>query len=227
MKNETFILECKRLARIAEQYRGECNAIYERLQGEMVREEFAVGGEKIHRGFYCPSPIFDIVIGNANRGKLLKRLTARSKPTYKYSFDREGRLVIAECSSYKEIIISRDGAEIGILFAGSSHITAISECIYDGDKIQSYVFGLYDEGEKCISEYNKEIYEYSENGLETVDWFRFTNYPGRQILEHERYHFIHKDGYLSQYTVVEYDGDVPKDSFYSNRVFDVRVKRLV
>lgn len=227
MKNETFILECKRLAEIAEQYHEECKSIYNRLKSEAIREEFSVGGEKLHRGYYCPSPIFDIVVGNVNRGKLLKRLTARIKPVYKYSFDRDGSLIIAEHGSEKEIIIRHSGVEIGILFVGNSHIDAVSECIYDGEKIQSYVFGLYDEGEKCISEYNKESYEYSANGLETVDWFRFTNYLNRQILEHEKYHFIHKDGYLSQYTVVEYDGDMPKDTIYNNRIFDVNIKRLV
>lgn len=226
VKNETFIIECNRLAEIVEQYRGECQLIYERLKNEAVREKFAVGGEKIHRGFYCPSPIIDVV-GNANRGKLLKRLTARSKPTYRYSFDRDGRLIIAEHGGYKEIIIRRDDVETGILFTKKWGIYAVSECIYNGEKIQSYVFGLYDEGEKCINEYSKETYEYSENGLETVDWRRFSNYLGRQTLEHEKYHFSHKDGYLSQYKVVEYDGDTPKDSVYNDRVFDVYVKRLV
>ena len=38
--------------------------------------EYSKGGESTHRGYYCPSPVIDLLIGNVSRGRLLKRRPA-------------------------------------------------------------------------------------------------------------------------------------------------------
>ena len=47
---------------------------FEQISKTVVRREQATGGGTMHRGFYCPSIVEDIIIGNINRGKLIKRL---------------------------------------------------------------------------------------------------------------------------------------------------------
>lgn len=39
----------------------------------IIRFEYAKGGESIHRGYYCPSLVYDLVVGNVKRGRLYKR----------------------------------------------------------------------------------------------------------------------------------------------------------
>ena len=45
-------------------------------------------GSSLHRGYFCPNPIADIICGNVNRGVLLKNVaSAKSKITHKYKFN--------------------------------------------------------------------------------------------------------------------------------------------
>lgn len=223
-----FILECQRISDIATQYKDKCQFYFEELCHKVVREEYSVGGEVLHRGYYCPSPIYDIVVGNANRGKLLKRQTSRSNPTYKYGFDMNDNLITISQSYNNEFIIWNGETEIGISFSKDFGIEHISECFYNGRQIQSYVFCLYNQNENHIVQYQRENYEYSEFGLKTADFMNFFENEKPPILQHDKYHFQHdNEGFLSKYTVVEYDGDSIKDSVWKNHVFDVNIERKV
>ena len=82
MTSEEFERECQRMRAIGDQYNSHCLRILEEMSREVLRKEYSVGGEVMHRGYYCPNPIGDIIIDNAKRGRLLKRLTERSKPSY-------------------------------------------------------------------------------------------------------------------------------------------------
>ncbi|MBQ9673696.1 MAG: hypothetical protein IJV39_03625 [Ruminococcus sp.] len=44
-------------------------------------------------GYYCPSPVFDLIVGNVHRGKILKRMTKRSRPVMKYGFNSDNQIV--------------------------------------------------------------------------------------------------------------------------------------
>lgn len=46
--------------------------LFDYAQSAICSTEYGRGGEFFHRGYYCPSPILDIIVGNANRGKLIK-----------------------------------------------------------------------------------------------------------------------------------------------------------
>lgn len=46
--------------------------------------QYTIGGETLHRGYYCPSLIKDIVIGNCNRGRLVRNTKKAKKITYEY-----------------------------------------------------------------------------------------------------------------------------------------------
>ena len=48
--------------------------VFNQKEKTVVRREQASGGTCMQRGYYCPSFVMDIVLGNVNRGRLIKRL---------------------------------------------------------------------------------------------------------------------------------------------------------
>lgn len=226
-----YISECHRLTEIIKRFDTNYRSIYHELNSKVRKEEYSVGGETIHRGFYNPSPVTDIVLGNSNRGKLLKRMTSKSKPVRKYMFDDLRNLILVEnfplhfgCN---EIIIRQDEIEKGISF-DKNGIQALSECTYCGNQILSYVFCLYNTYENRVVDYTKESYEYSESGLSDVHIVRFLNSPEARILRQDKYRFRHDaEGYLSQYSIVEKDDGISKNLEWTDDWFDVKIKRKV
>jgi len=224
-----FILEGQRLNKLIKYYSSRYEELYKEISANVVREEYSVKGEIIHRGYYCPSLIQDIVIGNSNRGKILKRKTSRSHLTYKYGFDSEDRLVVVEQldGGSIEVIVHKGDKTVGLSFDLEGCIESLAECIYQNGKISSYVFAVAWAG-KGECEYRREDYNYSADGLEYVDMFDFLGGVGGPILNHERYLFRHdEEGYLSQYYVVEYEGDRVKKSFWDGHPFKVYLKRKI
>jgi hypothetical protein len=230
-KCQPFILECQRYSDKIMKFGMTYQAIYKETSAKVIKEEYGVGGETIQRGFYNPSPIVDIVMGNANRGKILKRITPKSKPVRKYLFDEFGMLVLVENFPLnigcKEIIIRQNDMETGISFDDNG-IQALSECIYRGNQILSYVFCLYNTYESRVFDYTKEEFEYSESGLTDVYIDRFFNSPNAPILRQETYRFKHDmEGYLSQYTIIEKDNGISKNTQLNDEWFDIKIKRKV
>ena len=115
---------------------------------EVVHQQYGVGGLCLHRGYYCPSIIADIIVGNVSRGKLLKKLPTNVRPDYIYGFDTEGCLRVAKQADRCEYIIFQDHTEIGVVISNRGDIEAISECRYDERKLVSYAWGLYDARKK-------------------------------------------------------------------------------
>ncbi len=229
-KCKPYLLECQRLDETVKRYTDQCQQIFEKLNAEVVREQYAVGGD-LHRGFYCPSPVFDIVIGNTHRGKLLKRLTIRSHPSHTYRYNKDDRMILVTDQYNRHEIILRNGnVETGILFYDKGKISSISECIYDGNRIQSYVNFLYSSYNIQHSRYDYETYEYSTEGLKSADLFEFSDFRNKPALRHSKYIFQHdEEGYLSHYTSVEFDmrDMVKEDAYWKNHTFDVYIKRKV
>lgn len=64
------------------------------IEKRVVKKEFSRGGECLHRGFYCPSPVLDIVIGDCKRGKLIKN--PRKTPDFEYWFDADNKVTLAK-----------------------------------------------------------------------------------------------------------------------------------
>jgi len=226
-----YVLECNRIAEITNQYSDVYMALYDELRHSVVKSEYSVGGEVLHRGYYCPSPIIDIVIGNAGRGKLLQRITKRSNPAYQYGFNKNNELVVVnKLSSFgnKEVIIRNNQKETGIAFSDEFGINTISECEYDNGQISSYVFCLYYSYNIHVVDYRKEVYQFSSEGLETVDMISLLNNEDAPILSHSRFLFQHdNEGYLSKYTLVHFENGSLKPSIWDGYEFDVKIKRRV
>jgi hypothetical protein len=215
-----------RLDSIFKEYQSNCKSLYEKLTDKIYRKEYAVKGENLHRGYYCPSPIDDIIIGNAPRGKILKRVTSRSKPRYEYDFDEEGKLIIARYLYFDvldvqhiEIILHNNRCDIGILFwlyeNGDITIESVSESVYDeSHRITSFMKGYIDCNK--FEEVYYEIYSYNESGLKTAEHYDWIG----DIYTGDKYIFKHNDeGYLSEY--------VSEPTMFVNDKFQVDIKRKV
>ena len=236
-----FITECERLARVAMEYENQCQDLMAKLSKEVATEQFATGGEALHRGYYCPSPIRDIVIGNSNRGKLLSRLTKRSKPTYQYKFDDNGRMILVDNIHYDinststEIILHDVGKELGVvsrIWNGEQMIEQVSEIIYENGKIISYTTGDgYGNTDVpySIGQYIREEYTYSEKGIETAHIYHFLNHEFAQLLRHFEFRFQHdEEGYLSEYSeIIHPNSSGRTEPVLDGQIYSVRVKRKV
>lgn len=136
---------------------------------EISYKEYGIGGKHLHRGYYCPSLIADIVTGNASRGRITKNIPNRKD--FIYGFDREKILIFVQSSKLCEYISHREQCEIGVGVFNNKEIEFVSECQFNGEQIESYIFCLYDPYSDCVTEITKEKYSYSENEMQ-VDWFR-------------------------------------------------------
>lgn len=218
------------LTKIINEYQYNFKELYDTAVEKAVKKEFAIKGVTLYRGYYCPSPILDIVVGNINRGKILMRVTGRSKPTYEYGFDEQDKLVLVQhlhneefdniSTESAEVILHKEKSVVGILINiyknGEKTIKAVSESIYDEQKrIVSFSYGYLSE-KGNINELNKEIYSYDEEGLKTSEVY---SYEGSGYSLH-KYTFEHdSEGYLREYTA--------EPNMFSDNKYKVYIKRKV
>ena len=206
---EYFELESKRYTKLAGESIDKCSLNYLESKRKVIRKEYSSGGGILERGYYCPSLIYDIVVGNCNRGRLIKKLTAKSKPTYEYGFDADDRLItitqFADAPYFSdtyEVIKYNGRTSMGFVFENkpSLEIRAINECIYDdNNRIISFTRALGNGDGKVIDEIYKELYTYDERGLYVVQVYSFLSISTSR-LSHEKYIFSHNDeGYLNEY----------------------------
>ena len=76
--------ECENTTAVLSQCDNDFSLLYQKQLEKVMYKEYALNGETIHRGYYCPSPIRDIVISNCNRGRLLKGSIKSSKVVREY-----------------------------------------------------------------------------------------------------------------------------------------------
>lgn len=145
----------------------------QKCKEEITRWQRAVGGQVIHRGYYCPSRIEDVVIGNNNRGRLIKRKTAKSERelSYEYGFCNERLIFIRhtydEGIQEREYILYSGNKQIGYTFDSNMRLRTISECTYQDNKLMSYL-RIHVFQDNSVSECVKELYEYEEGMLHSV-----------------------------------------------------------
>lgn len=107
------------LLALAANYENRYVQLEQQLLQNSIQVEYASGGECIHRGFLCPSPILDKVVGGCNRGQLIKKPRINIKNYYAYHFNDNNKLIgvekYANSSCYeKEFIIEVGRTVYGI-----------------------------------------------------------------------------------------------------------------
>ena len=189
--------------------------------------QYATGGECIHRGYYCPSLIKDIVTGNCNRGKLIKN-PARVKRgiSYEYGFCDDKLLLIRNMDlSETEYIFHSDGKQTGYTFDSKMVLRTITECTYAHGRLMRY-FLIHLDFSGSIYSCEKEIYEYGDGDLQSVIRFIL---PTTNCCSHEKYVFRHNsEGFLSSYKAIEFENGAEKESYYwKDHWFPVSIRRRV
>ena len=219
-------MESDRIEALARKYQAGAGEMYRQMKGKTARTEYGTGGECLHRGFYCPSKIFDIVVGNVGRGKVTKQPPTLRQADFVYGFDGENRMITVDSPDSCELILHQEQQECGITLDKSGGVGAISECCFDADRILSYCRYLLDPYTGKVIERTQEQYQYEQDQL-LVHWSRFTRLTTPQLLQQVVYHFSAEDGYLTSYTTEEFIGDRKKESVWDSHIFQVRKKRRI
>lgn len=225
MERDWCKCECERIEKIAEIYSNSYRDLYEKAKRNVIRTEYGLGGELLHRGYYCPSIIFDIIVGNAKRGRIVKKMPKKN-PELVYGFDTEGRIITVDKESSKEFIITEEMHELGITFSEIGGICCVSECIYDSvGRIKNYGNYLYHSFEKRVVGFHKEEYKYEEDKM-IVGWYQFSDdEKNSSVLIRERYIFEVENTYLKNYRVGGADKEVTELKEGKGRIYNVSVKR--
>lgn len=214
---ERFAREKLAMEQLAQQLEAKLPAIRSLAEAETLRTEYASGSD-LHRGFYCPSPVFDFIVGNTHRGKLLKRLTSRSKPSHAYGFSCDGRLLW--CKWLKNGAVTnteyllRDGEEIlGIMHDSQGYLNTLTKEVYREGKLQSYACGSFspiDHENQRLHLLFIEDYAYDSDGLQSCQQHDYTlmlngnpnapiNFQSESFYRCEEYVFERANGLLSGY----------------------------
>lgn len=216
-----FSRECARLQTVAQDLYVRKEALQAYCEEAAVHKEYA-SGSTLHRGYYCPSPTYDIIVGNTKRGKLLKRLTVVSKPSHEYGFDANGKLLYCKWLRkgkpiYTEYLVYEDQCIFGITVSQDGNLAVLTEEILHNGTLTDYSYGLFlpKDGSFFCVEISQEHYTYDAEGLFTCDMHRFMQtpfvHPGiaehvlavipKAVYQHiGKYQFRRENGHLISYT---------------------------
>lgn len=172
---------------------------------ELLRCEYAIRSG-LHRGYYCPSPVFDLLVGNVKRGR--RRHTAKDSEwpniTHCYHFDDSGKMICSEqflnrillCTEH---LIYSGNTVHGIGIDPRGKLLSVSEEQYIGGKIQSYFYSSFAvmDGVPTCYDTRCETYHYDSAGLCSVDVECF--HPQSHIYRCDELVFTRCNGYLSSY----------------------------
>lgn len=151
------------------------------------KEEYALGSRYMHRGYYCPSPIYDKLVGNARRGRIAKRITKTTRPTNRYEFDIEGKLRLVETINRNghnetEFVFYEEGVVFGLTYDGHDLLSKLSIEQYTEGMITSYLRVICDKNGPNRSyrarSMSYECYRYNADHMDADVYFDLMEYNG-------------------------------------------------
>ncbi|MBQ7344494.1 MAG: hypothetical protein IJW45_00340 [Oscillospiraceae bacterium] len=220
--------ECKKVEKYIMDGHLEPLENYDAVKEKIIRTEYGSGGELLHRGFYCPSIVADIICGNIKRGRISHSVRSKNCVSFIYGFDDHNRLITVERPFSKEFIVYEDAVEIGIGFSKEGRLETLSQCEYSANgQITSYKFFLLSPGEKRVIEFREERYTYHMDKV-IVDQYCYSGLimTGHR-LQHQKFIFTVTEGHLTSYTVEEYHNGEKIPRILDGHVFKVYVKRKI
>lgn len=232
-----YLNECKVILNLVKEYSLKIISEREMHNLQITESIYSTGGESLHRGFFHPSPIMDIVIGNCNRGRLKKRAVYNEHVTHEYCYDKDGIMRLAKVYADNrlactESLFYEDEVEYGFiteeynLTTEKGLVTGFSECRYPDNRLSFYQYAIINSFNSSVAELHIEKYYYDDKGLSEADMYSFM--PGMPLLNHSKYIFEHdREGELSSYKVQEYIGEVVKPGYWDGHFFQINKKRKV
>ena len=156
----------------------------------------------LHRGYFHPSPVYDLIIGNTRRGRFVRN---GENYSHRYVLDNVGKLKYVESYrngriSYVEHLQYDESTIIGITIDQKGRLAAVCEETYIDSKISSFILVncLFNEGNYVIFNIRAENFYYDSKGLSECAFRSISPSSGFQINKH--YAFERKDGFLVSYT---------------------------
>lgn len=140
---------------IYDQYKNKQGILRQQVDDQVERVEYSKGGQLLHRGYYCPSLIQDIYLGNTSRGKLFKRVPSFGRYDYEFGFDEQNRLIrvkrVHEFTTpidyfHEEYILYLGSIVWGIGFNHLKELYTLSRCTFTKGKLSSYMYAYGLEG---------------------------------------------------------------------------------
>lgn len=229
--NQKYIL-------LQEQYANSFQELNASIDSKAYRKEYSKGGATLHRGFYSPSSL-DLVVGGCNRGKILKGTPKNNTYDYEYIFDDKGILICSKKYSDEfdgvfsiiaiELFVYEQNRVLSFVFEPYHNhaLSFISECQYKNERLVRYESAICElhYGGKGCTEINVEIFEYVDDLLRSIFWYRYT--PSIKQLDENKFIFFRDaEGYLSTYTVEQLGGYAQNNNFsHSSDYYRVKAKR--
>ncbi len=166
MGYKTSIQKAKCLAGKVIAYRDSYLRLYEEAVRASDRKLFGLRASGLDRGFYCPSLIDDIVIGNVRRGRLAKIDPQPQGVSHIFYFDSDHSLsAVDTVDTSKEVLLRENGSELGVVFRAEG-IFQITQCMFHRGRITRYEkVRVFEENSDHITEYLCESYAYKEDRL--------------------------------------------------------------
>ena len=161
------------------QYHDTVPSLYRGARERVAAWQYARGGVTLQRGYYCPSPVYDLVVGGANRGRLLKSpARCKTPPDFAYGFDAQGRLIVVDgpysdlthSPYFREAILREENREIGLRMDTDDRLCGISICRYQDGRLTEYITALrLDRRSGFFTSFEQEVYTYQDGHLSTMD----------------------------------------------------------
>ena len=188
--------------------------LFDEIAPKIDRIEFGTGGEVVYRGYYCPDLFSTFSVGGCNRGKLLKRVTKKSKITYEFGYCEDSLSLVKKFDPSDqsiwliELIERISDIELGLEFEVGKkarkigRLTAVHISQFDGDKLlntRTYLKDYYNDYEY---EYNCDWYMYENDLLTGVKHVDYIHNRDLKMLHKQEITFIHDaDGCPVQFIV--------------------------
>lgn len=167
-----------------------------------LEKEFCINST-IHRGYYNPSPVYDIIVGNTKRGRISANPHA-ANITHCYYYNQAHELIRVDCFfqnkiSYTELFFREDNTIYGFTVDCNNRLSAVSKEIYDDGRIISFALAhcIYIGSECRCFDYLEENYQYDSEGLHICHFMNLV--PRSECLIYKVYEFERMDGFLVSY----------------------------
>lgn len=181
-------------------------------KASVICERYCVNST-LHRGFYYPSPVYDLIVGNTKRGKVIVQPKATDNITHHYFYDCEMNLFQIDSvyhgkTSYTEVLIRHGNEIIGLTTDQNGVLAAVTKEEYQGNRLRSFIILNCYSTDKCYVCYNyqEEHYYYDSLGLCSCRFIMLS--PKSNHLVNAFYEFDRQDGYLTAY--MECSGKYPE-----------------
>lgn len=154
----------------------------EDIAAEAFTAEYSKNARYLHRGYYCPSMVRDVLIGNSRRGTIVKRPKQMANITHKYLFSQDGKLrkavsfIPSDNNTKTEYLIYEENVVYGLAYDDADNLVGLSEEVFaDGNVVSYFCASCFVQPNSGmdfgITEMFYEAYHYVEQKLHSMKFF--------------------------------------------------------